>query len=251
MKQTIAVILVLALICCALAAPKRPTVSVERRKQLAGPPSEFASHKLPNPTKQMMHSNGALLAANLEKGLKASSDEYSWSEEVPVDSKTLFTCSVFTNIPNLKVSFKAPSHRAPVLGERMLVIHSLNLFPYAFSGLLRAEDIVQEKSFGYGDVDLPSTTYVFRNPEIGMWTIEVSASAIDALDHISETKPEVILLLGNEAPYRVATFLQSYDLQLGETIGIDAMITDVKGTASPVLGVVEVRFVCVPYFVYV
>lgn len=105
---------------------------------------------------------------------------------------------------------------------------------------MRAEDVIQESSFGLGDADIPSTTYVFRNPEIGMWTIEVSASAVDALPHLSETKPEVILLLGNEAPYRVATYLQSYNLQLGETVGIDAMITDASGVASPLLGVVEV-----------
>jgi hypothetical protein len=225
---------ILISVVCATVTVRKASVAVERRKHLAGPPEEFAGHILPTPSDQHQRSEGAYIPAFLAQGKygSAQGSRLLWTREVPVDSTTLFTCTVFSPVPGLEVRFKLPGMPRGVSGHSEFVrgegasINGGNKFVSDSMGadLLPADSIVKETSFGFSDIDLPSTTYVFNNPPVGMWTIEVSADAMKAEAFLNDAKPEAILLLDNDAQYEIYTYLHSYSFQQGETIGINALV---------------------------
>lgn len=115
MRPVVFLLVVICAVAIDLAAPKRAAVHASLRKHLAGPPSEFVDHVLPDPVAQRLQSQSAMLIAKLSGGENGG---FAWSQQVPVDSKTLFTCTVISYIPILTVKFQPPSLPTVVEAER-------------------------------------------------------------------------------------------------------------------------------------
>jgi hypothetical protein len=78
-----------------------------QRKQLAGLPSEFDLHVLPDPTEGGLSSFSALIPIDLNsQSVKQvnGKDEYVWSQVLPVDAETFVFAFASPNEENLKVS---------------------------------------------------------------------------------------------------------------------------------------------------
>ena len=63
------------------------------------------------------------------------------------------------------------------------------------------------------------TSFVWPEPESGFWTFEIKTNT--EIPH-PDGEAEVYLLLGNESPIQVATHLNTYQLQVGQEVGLVA-----------------------------
>jgi len=144
MRLQIFVLIALLCVIASAVTVRRAAVHADRRKHLSGSPDEFSGHILPDPTHNRQRSEGAMIPLSFGKPGALRAGQVVWSREIPVDSTTQFTCTIFTPIDGVEVRFRLPGQRALVLGE----------------ALLPEEQIVKERSFGLSDEDLPSTTYV-------------------------------------------------------------------------------------------
>lgn len=63
------------------------------------------------------------------------------------------------------------------------------------------------------------TTYIWPEPVTGTWNIEIKSDV--AIPH-PPGKPEVYLLFGFESSMKLSTHLNTYDLQVGQEVGLVA-----------------------------
>lgn len=196
--------LLLTVIACVLAAKNAfPT------KQLAGPPSEFAQHRLPNPANAGVLEQSAFLPMWMDsKSRVYAPNEVIWSTSVEVDSNTL-----------LALSFLSPMADSVTL---TLTDSNGNNVPLTN---------VVASIFPVGMVELPASTWSFSNPVTGTWQFQVlSKSSLDvSLYPFAQTESDIpagYLIAWNEAPLSIYSHLSTYNLEVGQTIGVVSMILD-------------------------
>jgi len=207
--------LLVAVVCFQALGLINPTK--EFRKQLAGPPSEFATYAQPSPKDSALLGTSAWLPVDLKK---AEAGGWSWADSFPVDSDLEFSITVFCNqIKDLKISVQPPGSPMTVLDDQIFDR------PDA-----KGKKIVHD--FGIGLTKMEVTTYVWPEPITGFWNFEIRSDV--EIDHPSE-QPEAYLLLGNESPIQIATHLNTYDLQVGQEVGLVARVLNVpEGVEDPI-----------------
>jgi len=76
------------------------------------------------------------------------------------------------------------------------------------------------------------TSYIWPEPESGFWNFQVKSDV--EIPHPAD-QPEVYFLIDNESPIKVATHLNTYDLQIGEEVGLVTRVFDVPaGVEDPI-----------------
>jgi hypothetical protein len=140
-----------------------------------------------------------------------SGDSYSWEGQLPIDSEERFILTVFKpKGKSLKV------YAAPPKTELVELTPSLFEQPFANGQLT-------EHSFGIGLDVMPATTYAFFDPQPGMWTFKFYTT--EQLQP-KPGLPDLYLILGNLSPTRVFCHLNTYDLQVGQSVGLVARAFD-------------------------
>ncbi len=77
------------------------------RKQLSGPPSEFASHALPDPSVGSVATSHATYVMSF-----GDNSALPWTQTIYVDSTTTFSFAMFSPISALSVSLVDPNGKA-------------------------------------------------------------------------------------------------------------------------------------------
>eukprot|EP00003_Mantamonas_plastica_P015177 TRINITY_DN2587_c0_g1_i2.p2 TRINITY_DN2587_c0_g1~~TRINITY_DN2587_c0_g1_i2.p2 ORF type:complete len:279 (-),score=77.13 TRINITY_DN2587_c0_g1_i2:61-897(-) len=192
------------------------------RKQLAGLPSEFENHRIPNPSRAAVTSESAehpffVDLATSEEG------EYSagFHMELPVDSAQLMMFTVFSpHEEQLELNLVDPNGNKVNLAKHAQATH------YPLSD-----------DTGAG---VKGTAYVFEQPIVGVYKLDaawgthgksLSEEEVTILRSALSKKtnpstPDGIIMLYNESPESVHSQLQTYALVQGQTVGVNTRAYD-------------------------
>jgi hypothetical protein len=129
-----------------------------------------------------------------------------WSDTLAVDSTTFFSFSILSPLQSktYKVSLIDPSGSEVDL-ESHIVTGDISSFP-----------------IGLGSI--PGVTYTFEPPfQTGIWIISIET--VGAIKPRSDSAPFGLVILFNESPIRVHTYLSTYSLKKGNEIGLVTRLT--------------------------
>jgi len=198
MKATTSVLL------CLLALAAGFAVNPSHRKQLAGPPSEFALHMLPNPIEAIQREDSAFFETSLKFGA-GSRSQVEATVPLTVDSDTAFAFSVVSKYEDLiDVDLKDPKG------------NDVDVSLYA----------TMNQTYPVGDFKIPSTVYIFPNPIQGVWNLtfrsmsKVAAHVAASID--AETKPNIAVVLFQTNGFEIFTHLSTYFTHEGAEVGLVA-----------------------------
>lgn len=177
-------------------------------KHLAGPPSEFAQHRVPDPstveTLERSASRNIWFDRDAPNGVLAS-------HSFPVESATKFVLSFASPVSGLSLELLSPQGQP-------------------------AQARVEKQTFRVDDDskdNIPVTVYIVETAEIGFYTFKVSASS--ALDHsvlqsvLENPRPDAVITFIVDDNLTIHSHMQSYLLKVGEDIGL---VATVKPSAS-------------------
>jgi len=179
------------------------------RKQLAGPPDEFQSMRVPNPQEAALQENTAYIHFELTENVPGKA--FSTELELPADNNKLFGFGYFSPLSDsLQLTFTDPN------GQQV------NLQQYAYPGVM---PLLQDNTN-----DVPGITYLFESPIVGVYHLTITSkdSAYETVKNFTRSSPypEGAIILWNDSPIQATAYLSSYNLEVGNEVGLVASITD-------------------------
>ncbi|MGD9582850.1 MAG: choice-of-anchor X domain-containing protein [Lysobacterales bacterium] len=183
------------------AAPIATPDAAPVAKQLAGPPSEFASMAAANPIGAAIHSKSALLPISLEKSVGGG---FSWQASIPVESDNL---------------------RFVVLSGNAKSAWNLSLQDPASKRVHKAADLAIEKraaDYGMAEARVPAEFYSFSNIPRGDWKVKVEGASAG----------RGFLLVEGGGSERLMSHQAAFNQLLGERIGLVASVYDLEKSAD-------------------
>jgi len=219
------VIVVISLIATSCLAIKPPTD--EFRKKLQGPPSEFASHRVPQPEMAALNSESSWHELIFTK---AADGTYVWKGEVVVDSQVELDISVFSPYEdNLDVIVQPPDELP--ISTNVALATSVLWAERAAAGIgIEYEPPFTKSSgpFGIDGASYPVTTYTFANPKIGTWEATL---IIKGVDTVPTDAPAAIVMITNKSGVKLFSHLNRYELEVGQEVGLVANLHNAPGDA--------------------
>ena len=192
MKKTLLlVVFVFALPLLALA------VQPEFFKNLAGPAEEMDALRLPAPETLGTRSGSAMLPVRFRQGR--------WTIDLPIEAAV-----------QLKLTLLAPNSQAWQItasdsgGRQINLRENVSLLDY------RSSEV------GLDGVKYPAEVFDFNDTRAGTWHIEISAPKTD----FREGETAGYLVISNNSPYQLYTYLDSFQTLVGRRIGIVTSIFD-------------------------
>ena len=173
-------------------------------KQLAGPASEFASMRTPDPVDATIHSHSALLPVAMfatKSGMRGQS-------ALPVENGKLRFALLVPEDAAVEVTLNGPR------GQKLRGSEG------AKAGAA--------SSFGIEEAQVPARLYGFENVAKGMWSIELTSKARLAT-------PGYVLLEGDDRT-ELASYATHSRQIIGETLGLTAQLTGVDAQGKAILG---------------
>lgn len=219
---TAAVVAVAAILACASADFTIP------RKQLGGPPSEFASHAIPTPMAAAESKSSALLYFSFEAS-PTNDGSYSSKQTLPVDSTSQFQFMAFSPVAQA--------------GAMTLQLIDPNGAAVDLSGKGEASFLPN----GDSETQFPTTVYTIANPVIGNYTLITTVSGLsqerfNTLMSVSRSNAEThgIVIVDNESSDLIFSHLTSYTntMRLEDSVGFQVNMYDATvGLGDPKNGV--------------
>lgn len=192
-------------------------------KQIAAPPADFASLRLPNPADLGIRSRSALIPVELSPGPAGAGGQWRWSGEVRVDEGQGLSVMVLApEGDQWAVTLTGPS------GQRV-----------ALNGATDAAGGVQHQAtrFSLGEVGHPADLYTFEWAESGIWTAQVEAAAGQT------SNPDGYLIVASQSPYQLYSHLSNHQLLTGHWIGLETYAyttsSGSSGRPSPIGGIIQ------------
>lgn len=173
-------------------------------KQLAGPASEFADMRAPDPTDSTIHSHSALLSLDMMTGKSSRR----WQSTLPVENGKLRFALLVPEDSAVDVVLSGPS------GQK-----------------LRSADTAKSlraSNFGIADAQVPARMYSFESLAKGQWSVELINKSRQAV-------PGFLLLEGDPAT-ELASYATHRRQLVGEKMGLTAQLTGVDSHDKAVLG---------------
>eukprot|EP01089_Gocevia_fonbrunei_P008063 TRINITY_DN196_c0_g1_i2.p1 TRINITY_DN196_c0_g1~~TRINITY_DN196_c0_g1_i2.p1 ORF type:complete len:377 (+),score=110.49 TRINITY_DN196_c0_g1_i2:54-1184(+) len=205
MKLVVGLVVLLCTISLSHAALKAP--SAEFRKQLQGPPSEFATFVIPSPESVAQRVDSALIPVHLQASAHAGLSQWVWTDTYPVDTPDEISIAILSpDVEKIQLYVKPPQWDSLTLVQ---------------DSMFEGEDALGKKSSGPLGIDgafVPSTTYTFFDPKAGDWQIELRSNT--ALSSVTSDAPQVYLLVDNKSQIKLYSHLSSYDLEQGNSVGV-------------------------------
>lgn len=183
------------------AAPIATPNAAPVAKQLAGPPSEFASMAAANPIGAAIHSKSALLPINLEKSVGGG---FSWQASIPVESDNL---------------------RFVVLSGNAKSAWNLSMQDPASKRVHNAADLAIEKraaDYGMAEARVPAEFYSFSNIPRGDWKVKVEGASAG----------RGFLLVEGGGSEQLMSHQTAFNQLVGERIGLVASVYDLEKSAD-------------------
>lgn len=169
------------------------------RKQLSGPPSEFASHALPDSTAGAVSTSHATYVIMFN-------ENGPWTQTLSVDSSTQFIFAVFSAMSGVETKLVDPAGNVVDLASH-----------------------AQPTSIPAGDseVNIPATMYTFDNPIEGnyMLSLTLTATSTRVAKGIRGTNDGYVILW-NDSQDQILTHLTTYSFIQGQQVGLSARMFD-------------------------
>jgi len=209
MKSVILVVLSIIFIVSALRLPKDQLP----RKNLAGPPSEFPIHDLPDPSAGAITRNSGSLTAALTastKGLTVAET----TVNLPVDSTTAFSFQVASTIPTTQYTLS-------LLDPNGANVHLSNV----------GDDIPLGDS---NTLSVPSQAFLFTNPVVGVYKLTITTTSLTSEQYIKivDPQPDLYITLWNDAPIAQYTRSMDYTTILNGNAGLVTQMYDKSANAD-------------------
>jgi len=211
----------IALVCSFLitvsALPLNLKSSVIYAKELAGPASEFAQNALPLPDEVSQFQTSAFLAAWITSESSSlmvnQAQSTLWSGPLVCESAEGFA-----------FSFLSP--QAPSIDLTLVDPNGNNV---DLSGAI-------EGVYAIGGTNVPETSWIFNTSVIGSYILTATSTSVgitrDAL--VNDTIPFAYVITKNFSPLTMVAHLNSYNMQVGQQIGLVAMILEDNDATAPI-----------------
>lgn len=175
------------LIVSSIAAAPAPTNrAASPFKQIAAPPADFAQLAMPDPAQAGVHSRSALIPVTLAQN---GAGQWAWTGRLPVDDGTRVALMLF-----------APD------GE------TWHLSLQTPDGRFAAAATTEEGEFGLAEQSFPGRLYTFEGVDTGPHLVRIAAA--------SPKNTSGYLLISSQSSIQLYTHLSSYDLRVGEQVGL-------------------------------
>jgi hypothetical protein len=213
MARALTLAFVAALVACSLAF----TIP---RKQLGGPPAEFANHAIPSPVAAAQSSSSALFYLNLEPST-ANDGSYVTKQTLSADSTTIMSFTVFS----------------PLSEAMTLALTDPNGAAVDLSALGEASFLPN----GDSEQQFPATVYTIQNPIVGNYTLITTVAGISAerfkeLMSVSRSNAEThgIVIINNESNDQIFSHVASYtnSMRLEDSVGFQVNMYDASSASS-------------------
>lgn len=179
------------------------------RKKLAGPPEEFPFYKLPTPTINSLKEESAMFFKNFKYD-KINQDTILWDLKLLVDNNEQFSFSFFSPAEKfLHFTLKDPQ-----------------------GSIINLEEHAIPDNFPIGLYHVSCTTYIFDNPSIGEWTLIVKPKDLEKFINFMKSRViffgshDAAVLLWNKNPMKIYSHLNTYNLKVGQDIGLVATLIE-------------------------
>lgn len=204
----VALVASLVIVSSSLAAPTQGNSS--QYKQIAAPPSDFAQLSLPNPAELGVRSRTAMIPVTLAP---SGDGRWTWTNKLPVDHGEQVSLLVF-----------APA------GEGWEMTAQLP------NGRFATTTSTQAAEFGLAGQTFPAQLYTYKNATAGEWRVTISA--------VSPKSTQGYLMLSTQSQTQLYTHLSSYNLRVGEQVGLatyayDAAVDSGSSAPAPLTGVIQ------------
>ncbi len=157
-------------------------------KQLAAPPEEMATMRLPDASALGIRSHSAMIPVELVNG--------SWRGELLIESSKSIKLMALSNEANWAITLQSPTGATE------------NLTPTDRSAAVT--------TFGSGNNSYPGVLYTLNNLESGVWQVTLTGDA-------TRSSEQGMLLYANpDAAVKLYSHLTHHDLLMGKTIGLNA-----------------------------
>jgi hypothetical protein len=173
-------------------------------KQIAAPPSDFATLALPEPAQTGIRSRTAMTAIYLEP---TSDGSWHWNGTLPLDSGLDVQLLLF----------------APEAADWHLVLTSPNAERLELDAAQR-----RPASIGLGEESYQGQRYVLDPLTPGLWQVHIATDVPPG----QTGSAHGYLVLANESPYQLYTHLSHHELWLGREVGLVAYIYDEHADAG-------------------
>lgn len=173
-------------------------------KQLAGPASEFAMMRTPDPVEATIHSRSALIPVDMIAGKSGAS----WQGNLPVENGKLRFALLGSDDAAWDVVLTGPA------GQK-----------------LRAADTAKSSrasSFGIEGAQVPARMYEFGNLAKGAWSLELSGNA--------KSGQRSFLLLEGDAGTELASYATHGRQVVGESLGLTAQLAGIDALGKAITG---------------
>lgn len=175
-------------------------------KQIAAPPADMAQQQLPNPAANGVRSQAALIPIELSQ---TKDGTWSWTDVFPVDGRTQLSLMLLTPATGWQLAVQPPGSSLLALTEPTPGVSH------------------QASTLGMGNTQFPADVYTFAAPPAGNWTVQVSAAAAPETSGVSG-----YLVISGDSPYRLYSHLTTYNLLVGQEIGLTTRLTGESGTEA-------------------
>lgn len=185
------------LICAVLIICFTANVSAQF-KQLAGPTEEISSMRLPNPATLGNRSKAAMIPIQTTNGI--------WTTEIPVDYEKDF-----------KLVLIAPNSRDWDIKIAMPKEDFVDLRQASWQGIT-----FEESAYGFDGENFPAEVFTFETIQNGKLRVQINTRQTN----LNLSKPLGYLVATSSSPYRLYTYVNTFQTSVGNPIGLVASLYD-------------------------
>ncbi len=178
-------------------------------KQLAGPSEEISSMQLPAPSMNGQRSKAAMIP------IMPTGERGSWSVRIPVDSAE-----------DVKLLFISPNSQDWNIRLAMPNEKFINLRQDGYARGIESG----QSTFGFDGDNFPSEVFTFDNAKRGIWTIQITTNQRAE----NREKPAGYLVVSSKSPYRLYSYVNTFETVVGKPIGLFASLFDDRVSSESV-----------------
>lgn len=190
----------------------KSSVNLAQYKQLAAPPEEIQmGHlSLPNPALSGVHSHSALVPIHFTP---MPNGHWMWEGTIQVEDGETFGLAFYS----------------PAFKQWNVSIEPQNGVAFNLADIASVPNArCEEGNFGLGENGYPTTVYLFDKVQSGEWALQITTNA----PLYNDGTPDGYFATSSQSPYRLYSYLNTYELVQGTSAGMVSYVYDLAQDAG-------------------